>query len=78
MLVRKSIEIKSEVTIEELFEILRILTLGKMRKTTIASFIGDLVGAGFKGDDKLKDIIEDIREHKDEHEHEHEHKDEEA
>ena len=76
MLVRKSIEIKSEVTIEELFEILRILTLGKMRKTTIASFIGDLVGAGFKGDDKLKDIIEDIREHKDEHEHEH--KDEEA
>ena len=68
MLDRKPIEIKSEVTIEELFAILRILTLGKMRKTTIASFIGDLVGAGFKGDEKLKDIIEDIREHKDEDE----------
>ena len=73
---REQIEIQSEVTIAELFEILRVLTLGKMRKTTIASFIGDLVGAGYKGDDKLKDIIEDILEDKDEHEHEH--KDEEA
>ena len=69
---RKQIEIKSEVTIAELFEILRVLTLGKKRKTTIASFIGDLVVAGYKGDDKLKDIIEDIFEDKDEH------KDEEA
>ena len=66
MLERKRTDINETITIEELFEILRRLTLGEMKSTTVMEFIGSLIEAGFKGEDNIKEIIEDIREHQDE------------